>query len=132
MMQMTFDGLLLLQTTRPPVMPTTDVPIQKTRLICTQSDLVDVSETAQDAGIPYKMAVTGELYERLQHCHPGDPYEYEVVLWDVLWLAAFERTLNAFVPAFAFAATIPCTNGGNETIRLRYLAGDPAVIEITH
>jgi hypothetical protein len=129
MMQMTFDGLLL-QTTQIPVMPTADVPIQKTRLIYTPSDLVDVSETAQDAGIPYKITVTGELYERLRRCHPGDPYENEVVLWDVLWLTAFERTLNAFVPAFAFAATIPCANGGNETIRLRYLAGDPAVIEI--
>jgi hypothetical protein len=93
---------------------------------------VDVSETAQDAGIPYKIAITGELYDRLQRCHPGDPYENEVALWDVLWLAAFERALNALVPAFAFAATIPCANGGNETIRLRYMSGDPVVIEIAH
>lgn len=98
----------------------------------TRSDLVDVSETAQDAGIPYKMAVTGELYDRLQRCHPGDPYENEVVLWDVLWLGEFEHTLNMFVPAFTFTTTIPSTKGENESIRLHYVAGDPVVIEIAH
>ena len=103
-----------------------------TGLVYTRSDLVDVSETAQDAGIPYKMAVTGELYERLQRCHPGDPYENEVVLWDVLWLGEFERTLNMFVPVFTFTAAIPSKNGESESIRLRYVAGNSVVIEIAH
>jgi len=131
-MQMTFDGLFLLQTTPHPAILTTDVPIPKTRSIYTPSDLVDVSETAQDAGISYKMAVTGELYERLQRCRLGDPYENDVVLWDVLWLGEFERTLNMFVPAFTFTAAIPSKNGESESIGLRYVAGDPAVIEIAH
>jgi hypothetical protein len=103
-----------------------------TRLICNQSDLVDVSETAQDAGISHKMAVSNELYDLLQRCHPGDPYENEVVLWDILWLAEFEYTLDALVPVFAFTTTIPYMNGENECIRLRYVAGDPVAIEIAH
>jgi hypothetical protein len=127
MMQMTLESQL--QATRPPVILTA---AQETRSIHIQSDLVDVSETAQDAGIPYKIAVSSELYERMQHCSPNDPYENEVVLWNVLSLAAFERTLNALVPAFAFSAIVPCANGGNETIRLRYVVGDPVVIGIAH
>lgn len=103
-----------------------------TKLVFDRADLVDVTETAQDAGIPYKMAVTGELYDRLQRCHPGDPYENEIALWDVLWLGEFERTLNLLVSAFVFTATVPSTHGENERIRLRYVAGDPAVIEIAH
>ena len=135
-MQMTIESLLPLQTTQPPIMLNVDVPavvlIEETSSICNQTDLVDVSQTAQDAGIPYKMAITGELYDRLQRCHPRDPYESEVVLWDVLWLGEFERTLNALVPAFTFTATIPSTKGEKESIRLRYVAGDPTVIEIAH
>jgi hypothetical protein len=128
MMQMTLESLLSLQATQYPVLPTV---AQEIRTIHIQSDLVDVSETAQDAGIPYKIAVSSELYERLQRCYPDDPYENEVVLWDVLWLGEFERTLNMLASAFTFTATIPSTNGGNECIRLRYVAGDPAVIEMT-
>lgn len=94
------------------------------------TDLVDVSETAQDAGISHKIAITTELYDRLQHCYPGDPYENEVVLWEVLWLAGFEHTLNLSAPMFAFIATIPCSGGMNENTRLRYRAGDPAILEI--
>lgn len=128
MMQMTLESLLSLQATRHPVIPTAT---QETRSIRIQSDLVDVSDTAQDAGIPYKIAVSSKLYERLQRCYPNDPYENEVVLWDLLWLGEFERTLNMLTSAFTFTATIPSTNGGNECIRLRYVAGDPVVIEMT-
>ncbi len=134
MIQMSL-SLLAPHVTRPNATPTLKIhlaaPIE-TWSVYARSDLVDVSETAQDAGIPYKMAVTGELYDRLQRCHPGDPYENEVVLWDVLWLGEFERTLNVLVPAFVFIAAIPSTNGENESIRLRYVAGDPVVIEIAH
>ena len=94
------------------VIPTPKVPVAapiETELVYARSDLVDVSETAQDVGIPYKMAITGEFYDRLQRCHPGDPYENEVVLWDVLWLGEFERTLNVLVLAFTFTAAIPST-----------------------
>lgn len=128
MMQMTLESLFSLQAIRPPIIPTAT---QETRSIHIQSDLVDVSETAQDAGIPYKIAVSSKLYERLQRCYPNDPYENEVVLWDVLWLGEFERTLNMLASVFTFTAIIPSTNGGNECIRLRYVAGDPAVIEMT-
>ncbi len=91
---------------------------------------MDVSEIAQDAGITHKMAVTTELYDRLQRCHPGDQYENEVVLWEVLWLAEFGRTLNAPTPVFAFIAAIPGAGGDGENTRLRYTASDPAVLEM--
>ena len=135
MIQMTLGILVPPRNTRPDVILTSKTPIAAPIAVGSISkitDLVDVSEAAQDAGIPYKMAITDELYERLQRCHPGDPYENEVVLWNVLWLGEFERTLNALVPAFAFTATLPYTDGGNECIRLRFIAGDPGVIEIAH
>lgn len=134
MIQMSFN-LLTLQAVQPDVFQTSRIPVAapiNIRPVYPRSDLVDVSETAQDAGVPYKMAVTGELYDRLQRCHPGDPYENGVVLWDVLWLGEFERTLNTLVPAFVFTATIPSTNCKGESIRLRFVAGDPTVIEIAH
>src|SRR5688572_5294576 len=127
MIQMTL-SLLTSRATPPNATQTSRLPAAspiETASVYARSDLVDVSATAQDVGIPYKMAVTGELYDRLQRCHPGDPYENEVVLWDVLWVGEFERTLNILVSAFVFIATIPSTNGGNECIRLRYVAGDP-------
>ena len=133
MIQMTL-SLLISRATPPDTTQTSRIPVAspiETASVYARSDLVDVSETAQDAGIPYKMAITGELYDRLQRCHPGDPYENEVVLWDVLWLGEFERTINMLVSAFTFIATIPSTKGENESIRLRYVAGDPAVIEMT-
>jgi hypothetical protein len=132
MIQMTL-SLLATRATRPDIVQTPEIPVAASIAdgsISKITDLVDVSEAAQDAGIPYKMAITNELYERLQRCHPGDLYENEVVLWNVLWLGEFERTLNSLVPAFAFTATLPSANGGNECTRLRYVAGDPAVIEM--
>lgn len=134
MIQMTL-SLLTSRATQPDAIQVAKIPIVapiETGPVYARNDLVNVSETAQDAGIPYKMAITGELYDRLQRCHPGDPYENEVALWDVLWLGEFERTLNVLVSAFTFRAIIPSTEGENESIRLRYIAGDPAVIEIAH
>jgi len=76
------------------------------------------SDTAQDAGISHKMAIiTGELYDRLQRRHPGDLYENEVVLWNVLWLAEFEQTLNIPVPAFTF--TTASDPSGSLRIRVK-------------
>jgi hypothetical protein len=132
MIQMTL-SLLATRVTRPDIVQTPEIPVDtpaQTGSVWSQSDPIDVSQTAQDAGIPYKIAITGDLYDRLQRCHPGDPYENEVVLWDVLWLGEFEHTLNSLVPAFAFTATIPCANGETECVRLRYIAGDPVVIEM--
>ncbi len=132
MIQMTL-SLLTSRSTPLDATQTSRIPVAspiETASVYARSDLVDVSETAQDAGIPYKMAITGELYDRLQRCYPGDPYENEVALWDVLWLGEFERTINMLVSAFTFMAAIPSKNGGNECIRLRYVAGDPAVIEM--
>lgn len=129
MIQMTLENLLLLQATPPPVRLTTT---QESRSFHIPSDLVDVSDTAQDVGILYRIAISSELHERLQRCYPNDPYENEVVLWNILSLAAFERTLNALAPTLAFSDTVPCTAGGDEIIRLRYVAGDPVVLEIVH
>ena len=86
---------------------------------------VDVSEQAQDAGIRYRVSMSADLFDLLQRCHPGDPYESEIALWDVLMLAEFEHTLNMLVPAFTFTAKI-----GAGEYRLRFNAGDPVHIEI--
>jgi hypothetical protein len=89
--------------------------------------IVDVSEQARDAGILYRVSMSSELHDILLRCHPGDHYESEIVLWNVLMLAEFEHTLNMLVPAFTFTATI-C----DLDYRLRFIAGDPVLIEIAH
>ena len=89
--------------------------------------IVNVSEQARDAGILYRVSISTELHDILLRCHPGDRYESEIVLWNVLMLAEFEHTLNMMVPAFTFTATICDLN-----YRLRFIAGDPALIEIVH
>jgi len=89
--------------------------------------IVDVSEQARDAGILYRVSMSSELHDILLHCHPGDRYESEIVLWNVLMLAEFEHMLNMLVPAFTFTATI-C----DLDYRLRFIAGDPVLIEIAH
>ena len=101
-------------------------------LACERTDrfaqqIVDVSEQAQDAGILYRVSMSVELNDILLRCHPGDRYESEIVLWNVLMLAEFEHTLNMLVRSFAFTETIGDTN-----YRLRFTAGDPVLIEIVH
>ncbi len=134
MVQMTFEGILSLYSPQSETTRTLKAPvaasIETGSIDDNRTDLVDVSDTAHDAGIKHKMAVTIELYERLQRCYPNDPYENEVVLWEVLWLAGFEHILNAPIPVFAFIAAIPCAGSEDENARLRYTAGDPAILEI--
>ena len=101
-------------------------------LACERTDqiaqeIVDVSEQARDAGILYRVSMSTELHDLLLRCHPGDRYESEIVLWNVLMLAEFEHTLNMLVPAFTFTATICDTN-----YRLRFITGDPVLIEIVN
>jgi hypothetical protein len=102
------------------------------RLACERTDriaqqIVDVSEQARDPGILYRVSMSVELHDILLCCHPGDRYECEIVLWDVLMLAEFEHTLNMLVPAFTFTATI-----WDLDYRLRFTAGDPVLIEIVN
>lgn len=134
MVQMTFEGFLphtnpqseTIQTSK-----TSAATSSKAEAIVGQTELVDVSDTAHEVGITHKMAVTIELYDRLQRCYPNDPYKNDAVLWEILWLANFERTLNDPDPIFAFIAAIPCASGDQENARLRYREGDPAILEMT-
>ena len=53
--------------------------------------LVDVSETAKEAGFKLPVAITAALHGRLTptKADQGLGQDYEGRLWDVLWLAAF-------------------------------------------
>ena len=81
--------------------------------------------------MPCKVSISTELLDTLRWAHPGDPYESEAVLWDILILAKFEQSLNLQVPVFTFTASIR-SHTGSEELRLRYTAGDPVLIEISH
>ena len=57
--------------------------------------LVDVSETAKEAGFKLPVAITAALHGRLTPtmADQGLGQDYEGRLWDMLWLAAFTSKL---------------------------------------
>src|SRR5262245_24346626 len=87
--------------------------------------LVDVSETAREAGIRYPTALTRAVWERYVRVPPGAGAPDEAGrLWDIVWRMRWAiRAAKADLSAFHFRLHVRNANGRPELVTLKALCG---------
>jgi hypothetical protein len=86
--------------------------------------LIDVSETAQEAGIRYPIALTRSVWCKYVEVPPAVPWQDERGrLWDILWMLRYGIQQSKNESLILFTLHVQNTEGPPQPVQLKAVCG---------